>query len=357
MLLYTLVFTACAPLEKPLTGKEIRKYTREGIILARKGELGEGKKMLERVLKNDPEKADVKLALGKIYIKLDENENAVKLLEEVRPLNSNNPDFHQIIGKAYFQAGDLKQAEAEYQKALSINPDHAAAVNSRGEIFKARGDKKKAEISYRRALKINPNLGQAHYNMGFLFEEGKEYQKAASEYKAAVSFGVESPDVYYRLGSMLNHVYSRRKTINFVDYEMAIKALDQVLSKDAAQKETRYLLGVAYLKHSSIKKSSIPRAIEQFKEAVRQDSDRPDYHHGLGKAYETGGMTDEAIKEYRLAIDLDKKSAEARDSLAALFFKQEKYDRVEELDREILLIDPRNSSAKNRLARLKKLRK
>jgi tetratricopeptide (TPR) repeat protein len=358
MLFSILAIAGCALwMEKPLAEKEIKEYSKKGILLARKGSLNEAQEILERVLKDDPERAEVKFALGEVYVKLKENKKSINILEEIRSDNSKNPDFHQVIGKAYFQNGNIKQVEEEYKKALAINPNHAPTISAQGEIFKAYGEMEKAEKSFRRALKIDPNLGVAHYNIGLLFEERKKFPKALSEYKVAVNFGERTPDTYYHLGSMLNLMYAERKTINIADYEVAIEALEYLLKKDPRKKETHYLLGVAYLKNSSIKKSSLPKAVNHFKEALNRDSSRADYHYGLGTAYEAGGRIEEAIEEYNKAIELDRNDVDARGQMAALFYKQEKYDQAEQLDQEILRIDPRNFQAKRRLARKKRLKK
>lgn len=337
--------------EEPLTKKEIRRYTNDGISLARKGHLDKAKKMLERVLRNDPDKAKVKIILGRIYVKQRKNKDAIRILEQVHSPSKNNPDYFQLLGRAYFQNGNLERADKEYQKALALNSRHAATINFQGDILKARGDIKGAAKSYRRALKINSRLGAAHYNMGLFFEERKQYIQALSEFQVAISSGEKSADVYNHLVELVKRIYRSKKGVGVINWIAASEALEYVISSDSGSAEIHYLLGIAHLENSFYRK-----AIGSLEKAIDEDDDQAYFHYNLGIAYEASGMTDKAIESYKEAVELDKKNVEARSHMAALFFKRKEYDRSEKLDQEILQMNPNNSEAKKRLVKLRKLR-
>jgi tetratricopeptide (TPR) repeat protein len=94
--------------------------------------------------------------------------------------------------------------------------------------------------------------------------------------------------------------------------DQAIEALEKVLQADSDDAKAHMFLGIAYNQ-----KGDRLRAIHHLEESVRLEETARSYYN-LGLMYESAKRVDEAIREYRMAIELDPSYAPAHDALKRL---------------------------------------
>jgi len=91
--------------------------------------------------------------------------------------------------------------------------------------------------------------------------------------------------------------------------------------------------GIAYLN-----KGMLDEAIAEFKKAVEINPNSADAHTALGAAYANKGMPDKATAEYRKAIEINPNSAEAHYGLALSYYYKGGHDSaIRHCDRAIEL--------------------
>lgn len=79
----------------------------------------------------------------------------------------------------------------------------------------------------------------------------------------------------------------------------AIAILEKLLTADPDDAHVHMLLGAAYnLKHDRL------HAIHHFEEAVRIE-ETPKTYYNLGLVYEAAHRVDEAVRQYRMALELE----------------------------------------------------
>ena len=101
-------------------------------------------------------------------------------------------------------------------------------------------------------------------------------------------------------------------------FEEAIHVLEQVAKSDPDDPQVHTYLGAAYYQ-----KGDRLHAIYEFEESLRLQ-ETPKSYYNLGKVYEEVHRVDEAIRQYRMAVEMDASYAPAREALDRLHTQFEK---------------------------------
>ena len=246
-----------------LEGKELANpRDKIGVFnrLSRAREMGlEGKfepavKMINEIIKEDPDIIDAYFTLGNLYFKERKFEKALEYFFEV--LDKKPDDAFTVINIAnsYISMGDLEEAEKfvlsfvesippdsqvyfilgniynaqekhdeailYYQKCMELNPYSASAYNALGGIYVNQEKIEEAEKYLRKAMDLNPKLQNVHYNLAQLHEKKGDLLQAAEEYKTELdniphnfraSFNLSR--VYRQLGQEEGELQYLKKTM------------------------------------------------------------------------------------------------------------------------------------------------
>jgi len=158
------------------------------------------------------------------------------------------------------------------------------------ELLK-KGNFPQAKVSFEKALKINGHCFEAHNNIGLVYYRSGDMTQAANAYEKAIEI---NPTF---LPSLCNLAVVRYKLKQFAEAESLYKmALQLTKGKDA---KLHYSLGNVLRDQKRY-----DEALEQFKKAVEADSTFAFAHNGLASTYYCLDNLDLAEKEGRLAIKL-----------------------------------------------------
>ena len=124
--------------------------------------------------------------LGTLSAQTKNFSRAIRLFNKVIKINPNIADVHSNLGLVFKELGEFKKAENSIEQAIKINPNHFASHNNLGNIFKDLGKFEKAISCYEQAIQINPNYAKAHNNLGLIFLTLGKTQKAISYYEKAI---------------------------------------------------------------------------------------------------------------------------------------------------------------------------
>jgi tetratricopeptide (TPR) repeat protein len=150
--------------------------------------------------------------------------------------------------------------------ATELAPASADAWRLLGWVYERRGEAAKAEAAYRQALALAPKRALLHADLASALAAGGKWDQAAAQYRKAIALDP--------------------------DYTPARVALATILAE-------RY--------------GKVREAIAEVRRAVRLRPDFGSYHNLLGTLLAEHGQSEEAVDEYRAAIQL------GRDDLAASF--------------------------------------
>ena len=179
----------------------------------------------------------------------------------------------------------------------------------------------KPEIDPRRAAETQYQLGAAYFNAG-------DFQRALPEFAKAVELNPSEALYHDALGTAL--MYNRH-------LDAAITQFQEALRIDPKFSEAKNNLGTAYLL-----KGDLDQARATFEEVLKDPFyATPQFaYFNLAKIYEREGKTEEAIAEYKRALDIDRDYVDAHNSLGILYLRQKETDLAIEQFTEATRLNP-----------------
>ena len=201
-----------------------KKYDR-ALALHREGRLAEASRLYRKILKAEPQSAEV----------------------------------HHLLGILFQQDGKIEQAIAHLKKAVKLNPDDEDAQNNLGAAFLASGDSHAAIDCFARALIICPDFVEAHNNLGNAYAEIREFEAAAAAYKMALENNPSAPEILNNLAAVTNDLMRPEEAADYCRQAIAIKP--NYAEAHNTLGNTLLVLGL------------IDEALESFREAVRLKPD------------------------------------------------------------------------------------
>ena len=143
------------------------------------------------VLRLDPKFPGVHLELGKVYISLRRNEEAIRELELVLKENPGDPDASYFLGGLLAQTDRYTEAIPYLEQAKRLKPDSWAPYFYLGKANLRLEQPKEAVVLLQRAVALNPDEASAYYQLGRALQacgrevEARQALRRVSELKAA----------------------------------------------------------------------------------------------------------------------------------------------------------------------------
>jgi len=227
-------------------------------------------------------------------------------------------------GMANEHTGDHKGAERAFRRGLEIAPDNVELRNSLGWTLFQDGRTAEAVAEYRRALAGKPDHAKSHNNLALALVELGELEEAASHFKASLAIEPKA-EIYSDLGFIMAQLGNSQEAL--ADYQ---KALD--LDPNCAS--AHFNLAVTF-----VRAGAFAEAETHYRQAL---PGRPtaETHNGLGYVLAQQGREDEAIAEFRKAIEVDPKFTPAYNNLAGALEEQGKFEDAAEYYRRSLAEKP-----------------
>ncbi|MCH9027068.1 MAG: type IV pilus biogenesis/stability protein PilW [Proteobacteria bacterium] len=133
--------------------------------------------------------AGYNLQLGVAYMHQGHMEAALEILEKSIRQDPDRADTHTALAVLYIRLGRLAEAGAEYRRSLRLEPDNSATLNNYGAYLCQRGDYDEAMENFARAVK-NPlyrTPAAAHTNAGLCARDKGNSGQAESYFRLALA--------------------------------------------------------------------------------------------------------------------------------------------------------------------------
>lgn len=115
----------------------------------------------------------------------NEYQNAIDVLERIIGQEKQNADLFEKLAMSYFHLGKLEKCIDNLTKALLIEPNNPYRYSSRAFVRNGFNDVEGAIEDYQKAIHLDPKDAIAHNNLGLLLEkQGFEKQAESSFNKA-----------------------------------------------------------------------------------------------------------------------------------------------------------------------------
>lgn len=236
-----------------------------GIAQLESGHYQEALTIYDKVLKAEPDNAEVWYHRGMALHDLNDYEEAIASYN--RALESEPDDIAVWIdrGQSLDKLGRYEEAQASYGHALDINPTDEVDWFSRGFLLNALERYEEALASYDRALQIDSENDAAWNNRGILLRKLDRYKEAIASYDRALELNSGNKIAWYNRGSDYLEIvveYAQQKKFDLAkeSWNEALASGEKSNDKDWPDEVTKSLLEVAKTGHLEFARQLIAEA-------------------------------------------------------------------------------------------------
>ncbi len=161
-----------------------------GYILLKSGDVDESEKLLNQVLKLNPdEKYEIlaKANLALISWKKGNLDGAIETLQELVQ-GTKNTTIYGSLGYLLILKGDLEKAFEINVEAYEYNNTNSIIVDNLGYTYYLKGDYEKAYEIYSKLMALNPSYPEAYYNYGLVLNAINQRGRALNMMEKALKF-------------------------------------------------------------------------------------------------------------------------------------------------------------------------
>lgn len=216
----------------------------------------QGEEVLTRIRKEDPEVYIVPFMLGEAAIRQKKWKEAVAQFTQCLELDPSFDQAMTALAHAHIMLDELIEARQWLNKALKFNPQNYRAWYELASIER-HTDPAAAVSDYEKAVSIQPNFALLRRDFGMVLLSRNDFGEAAKHLQKAVDLGVHDAPIY-----------------NF--------------------------LGICYSRMGQL-----PKAVENYREALRANPEFAEAHLNLAYAYQRLSRSKEAQQEYASACRLE----------------------------------------------------
>ncbi len=300
-------------------------YANIGSAYASAGEMTKAEENFLRALEEKQGNPDILLNLAHLYEALKDYKTAILYYQKVAALKLNRfvvdrnlayclymsgdysaaAKIFEEMGKkndvvalcnaaaAYVQAGELDRASAILTH-LTENPSPVPRIYLlMAEISRLRKDYNGEEDYYKKSLKNDPDVAKVKASLGWLYLDMKEWTKAEAAFNEVLA---KDPG-YSSASRGLAQVFIQKE-----EFQKAISQYEQLTKKDPDDPAIASSIGLVYLKMNNPKV-----ALEIFRKILARNAGDAKAHSNAGLAYALMRDADNALKEWKRAVELDPK--------------------------------------------------
>ncbi|XP_068693840.1 tetratricopeptide repeat protein 37-like isoform X1 [Montipora foliosa] len=282
------------------------KQNPEGVVLA--------KEIYEELLKDveGDEEVEILTGLGKVYLALGDVPQATQICAKALSIDKSFAGALALQGEISFHEGHFDDAELRFLEAIEKSRECALYYFLLGKLYwemdeNLRADKKKCLAQFLKAAKLDPNYCPSFLYLGhYYLKVLKDVSKASRCYQKAFDLDPDSEDAGAALGDSLTELGEEVAALNLYKNITA-------MSSPGKGKWAWLRLGLFHLKHNES-----TEAITCFQSALRADPKDRHCWECLGEAYMSRGSYTAAMKAFTKAAELDSSSLYCLYQLAAI---------------------------------------
>ena len=262
--------------------------------------------------------------------------------EQEAPLSAGPDKEQDDLRKAYTSYalaclaeidGRYPEAESLLREALQRDKDSPYLVLKLSEILAKRGSMQDALAAAQRAVSLDPNDLMARGFLAQLYSQLQEFELAISQYREILANDPDNKDVRLQLVTLL---------IRSKDYEAALDELSILTHKEPGLIVAHYYEGKINLELKEYDKAE-----KAFLRVLKLNASFFPALFDLAALYATSGKLDMAVETYQKILLSDPTETTARERLIALYYKMGQKDLAEKHLNEMKeLIGPGNEKRK-----------
>lgn len=317
---------------------EAQKHLQKAEQEAAAGKTSEAIVEYRRAIQNNPKLVNAHLALGKLFLKTRDFQNAFKQFALAIKLDPNNVDARLSAAEmivATHKEESYTEAKQEADAVLAQDPNNVRALLITAESQRGLGDVSGARTTVQQALKIQPNNSAAWFLLAGLQYQQKDTEEAEKSLRQSVQNGsVDDPSgLGIRPVVALSTVLIQQRRIDDAE-----KVLRDALARNPNNVQLNYVLA-SFL----MRKKQLPEAEGLIRKVTQLGEDEPNYRNALALFYLGTNRKDDAIKEYQNIVAKHPDDILNMRELAAVYVDSGKTGDGEKLIESILKDHPNDA--------------
>ena len=379
-----------SPAAAPGLDPAAQRFYREARAHYSEGRLPDAAEALEQAVLADPEGDRAFLLLGKTFLNLNRDREAVAALEKAHALDPGNWEYSNLLGVAYRRAGRMEEAfgafataagnapwaprphlnlarlydetgqpgsaemerrlfeqwrplQRESEVALDMvksNPDDPRGRRNLGLAYARQGRHAEALAEFRRACDLDPDDGMARYGLGEALHREKRFAEAVESYEQALELVPGDAAVHTGLG---------RSLAALGRVEAATEQFRNALASNRDHAAAHLGLG-----ELALKQRDEAAAVRACGRAVGHQPGLALAHSCLGSAHAAAGRYDAAAAALGRALELDARLVQTRYALGMVHHLQGRYPEAVGEWKRVLLLAPGHVKARQGIAQAKR---
>lgn len=228
-----------------------------------------------------------------------------------------NAEVRLAVALAYAERGLNRDAAAQFEQALVLAPDAPAALIGLARTRYALGDITRAREAYARVAELNADnpqrysieqLGGVYYELGRIALDGAQPAEARNWLREALKVNRTDADAlrmlglaHQRLGEIPEAETAFFGAVRLVpNYREVYEALETLYVQSGDQGRVSYARGMLKLADRAPQD-----AVALLEQATAARPDMAQAHEGLGIAYEAVARKPDALRSYQRALAVD----------------------------------------------------
>jgi tetratricopeptide (TPR) repeat protein len=285
------------------------------------GRYAEAASVLKHQVAKDPDDAQATLWLARSFLDLGDYDHAITYAERAAQLSPDCSESHFWLARSYGMKADTsrsfwlaRKARVEYQTAVKLDPDNLAARRDLMEFYLEApwvlgGSKDKAWDQVQ-AIASRDNT-QGDLARAIYWRDLDKPELAATEYHKVLEAKPRQAEAYFQVADFYE---TDGKP---AEVEAAVREVSAIVPNDP---RLNYYSAVADI----MKGQDLARAEQDLRAYIAGTPRRDDFpphaaaHDWLGRIYEIWGKKQQAVSQYRSALQLSPDNQSARDALKRL---------------------------------------
>jgi Flp pilus assembly protein TadD len=238
-------------------------------MLARKGRIEESFSFVRKAIEERPDDTEARLFAGYLASVPGQWDEAERNYLEALRLEPNSDEAISFLGAMYAESGRLDEASDAFKKLESMTPTSYLPDYFLGRVALRRGRTKEAIAHFRRSVKKKPDFVESLVELAMLYEQAGDLRNAERAYRQIIRHQPNFPMPKARLARILLKTGKRAEAITLIEdvsgmhqstedagltiglmfleeglFQQAGREFSQVLKKNKANDQARYLLAV-----------------------------------------------------------------------------------------------------------------
>lgn len=265
--------------------------------------------VLLEAMKTQPDSVPLADAMAVVLVKQEKYGEAINLFEYQEKKHPGNKDVELQLFRLLVLTNHVTQARPLGPKLLAEMPHNSEVLYLNGIVQRSMGNYEQARTYLEEAVALDPNFFNSRYNLGMVLVFLKDWQPAKENLEKAIALGAPQPEVHFELAKALRGMGDSKGAMEQIQLYQKLKKADD----DATQAAVSSGQG-----DQDMDVGKIDEAIRQYRDAVQAQPESANYHYKLAVALHRKGDERGEREQLEAAIKIDPKMAGAQNSLGFL---------------------------------------